>query len=51
MDAIASVTSVPAHAMGVDDRVGSIQKGFDGDVVVWDRHPLLYLFRTVFTLH
>jgi hypothetical protein len=41
MAAINSVTSVPAKAMGVADRVGIISKGYDADVVVWDRHPLL----------
>lgn len=38
--ALASVTSVPAKILGIDDRVGSLSAGKDGDVVVWNRHPL-----------
>lgn len=38
--AIAAVTSVPAKTLGLDHRIGKIAVGMDGDVVVWDRHPL-----------
>ncbi len=38
--AIPSVTSVPASAMGLGDRVGLLAVGHDGDVVVWNTHPL-----------
>lgn len=37
---IASVTSVPAKALGLDHRIGKIAIGMDADVVVWERHPL-----------
>ncbi|CAG8725565.1 4624_t:CDS:2, partial [Dentiscutata erythropus] len=37
---LASVTSVPAKALGLDHRIGQISKGYDADVVVWDSHPL-----------
>jgi len=26
--------------LGIDDRVGSLEKGKDGDVVIFDKHPL-----------
>ncbi|KAF8523832.1 hypothetical protein JB92DRAFT_3140680 [Gautieria morchelliformis] len=38
--ALSSVTSVPAQAAGLSHRVGSIQAGFDADIVIWDSHPL-----------
>ncbi|KAF9090759.1 hypothetical protein BGX29_011297 [Mortierella sp. GBA35] len=38
--AIASVTSVPAKALGLDHRIGKIAIGMDADVVIWERHPL-----------
>ena len=39
--AIHAVTSVPAAAMGLKNRLGSILPGLDADLVVWDRHPLV----------
>ncbi|KAF9920078.1 hypothetical protein FBU30_010136 [Linnemannia zychae] len=38
--AIASVTSVPAKALGLDHRIGKIALGMDADLVIWERHPL-----------
>jgi imidazolonepropionase-like amidohydrolase len=29
------------RTMGIGDRVGSLKVGYDADVVVWDRDPLL----------
>ncbi|MDR9418442.1 amidohydrolase family protein [Gracilimonas sp.] len=39
-DAIKMITLYPAIQLGIDDRVGSIEEGKDGDVVVWSGHPL-----------
>jgi len=39
--ALNSVTSVPAEAIGLGNRLGKLEEGFDADVVVWDRFPLL----------
>lgn len=38
--ALASVTTVPAKAMGLDHRIGKIAVGMDADLVVWEKHPL-----------
>eukprot|EP01113_Clastostelium_recurvatum_P012220 TRINITY_DN1631_c0_g1_i6.p1 TRINITY_DN1631_c0_g1~~TRINITY_DN1631_c0_g1_i6.p1 ORF type:complete len:919 (-),score=171.48 TRINITY_DN1631_c0_g1_i6:80-2836(-) len=38
--ALASVTSVPASAMGLGHLVGSVAAGYHGDIVVWSRHAL-----------
>lgn len=38
--AIASVTSVPANALGLNHRIGQITVSYDADIVVWDSHPL-----------
>lgn len=39
-EAFKAVTSVPAKAIGLDHRVGSLKPGYDADVVIWDRPPL-----------
>lgn len=38
--ALQALTVNPARIMGIDDRVGSLTKGKDGDVVVWSGDPL-----------
>ncbi|MEX1136193.1 MAG: amidohydrolase family protein [Balneolales bacterium] len=38
--ALELITISPAVQMGIDDRVGSIEEGKDGDVVIWSHHPL-----------
>lgn len=39
-DAIRCITCNPADILGIADRKGRLQTGLDGDVVIWDRHPL-----------
>ena len=39
-DALELVTLNPALQLGIADRVGSIEKGKDADLVIYDRHPL-----------
>ena len=34
-----SVTTVPATAIGLGDRIGDLAVGYDADVAVWERHP------------
>ena len=39
-DALKLVTLNPAKLLHLDDRMGSIKKGKDADIVVWSDHPL-----------
>ncbi len=38
--ALEAITINPAKAIGIDDRVGSIEVGKDADLVIWDGYPL-----------
>ncbi|PSR78882.1 hypothetical protein BD289DRAFT_443226 [Coniella lustricola] len=38
--ALQAVTSVPAKALDIHNRVGYVRPGYDADLVVWDAHPL-----------
>lgn len=38
--ALRAITINPARACGIDDRVGSLEPGKDGDLVIWDGDPL-----------
>ncbi|MCW2594998.1 MAG: amidohydrolase [Jatrophihabitans sp.] len=46
-DALRSITVNPARIMGIDDRVGSLTPGLDGDVVIWDGDPLDVMSRAL----
>ena len=39
-EALSMITINPAIQLGIQDRVGSIEIGKDGDVVIFDSHPL-----------
>ena len=39
-DALRAITLTPAEVFGVANRVGSLQPGKDGDVVIWSGDPL-----------
>lgn len=39
-EALALITINPAKQLGVDSRIGSIEVGKEGDVVIFDQHPL-----------
>jgi imidazolonepropionase-like amidohydrolase len=43
--ALRALTINPAHIIGIDDRLGSIEPGKDGDLVVWSGDPLDVLSR------
>ncbi|WP_158848546.1 amidohydrolase [Saccharothrix deserti] len=45
--ALESITTNPAGIMGLDDRVGSLQPGLDGDVVIWSGDPLDVMSRAL----
>ncbi|KAL0056647.1 hypothetical protein AAF712_016747 [Marasmius tenuissimus] len=38
--ALASITTTPAKAAGLDHRLGKVKTGYDADLVIWDAHPL-----------
>jgi imidazolonepropionase-like amidohydrolase len=40
IEALELITLNPALQLGIADRVGSIEKGKDADLVIYDRHPL-----------
>jgi imidazolonepropionase-like amidohydrolase len=44
-DALRAITLAPAEALGVADRVGSLQPGRDADVVVWSDDPFEFRSR------
>ncbi|MGI8881769.1 MAG: amidohydrolase [Jatrophihabitans sp.] len=39
-DALKAITVNPAQMLGLDDRVGALEPGLDGDLVVWSGDPL-----------
>lgn len=42
-DALRSITITPARLLGIDKRVGTIEKGKDADVVLYNGNPFEYL--------
>jgi imidazolonepropionase-like amidohydrolase len=49
-DALKMVTLNPAKLLHLDDRMGSLKIGKDGDVVVWSDHPLSILAKVEQTI-
>jgi len=41
-DTLRSITLSPARILGIDDRVGSIEIGKDGDLALFDGDPFEY---------
>ena len=39
-EALAMITLNPAKQLGIDNRVGSLETGKDGDIAIFDKHPL-----------
>ena len=48
--ALKMVTLNPAKMLHVDDKVGSLKIGKDGDVVVWSDHPLSIYAKALYTI-
>jgi imidazolonepropionase-like amidohydrolase len=46
-EALRAITLTPARVMGLDDRVGCLRAGMDGDVVVWSGDPLDVMSRAL----
>ncbi|MBD0287762.1 MAG: amidohydrolase family protein, partial [Flavisolibacter sp.] len=49
-EALAMVTINPAKMLKVDNMVGSIKVGKDGDVVLWSDHPLSIYAKALYTI-
>lgn len=49
-DALKMVTLNPAKMLHVEDKVGSLKMGKDGDVVVWSDHPLSIYAKSLYTI-
>ncbi|GGF23268.1 imidazolonepropionase [Halobacillus andaensis] len=49
-DALRGITITPAKNLGVDDRVGSIEKGKDADLVLWNGHPFEFMSTPLWTM-
>ena len=49
-EALKMVTLNPAIMLHVDDRVGSLKNGKDGDVVVWSDNPLSIYAKSLYTI-
>jgi imidazolonepropionase-like amidohydrolase len=49
-EALKMVTLNPAKMLHVDDRVGSLKIGKDGDVVVWSNNPLSIYAKSLYTI-
>jgi imidazolonepropionase-like amidohydrolase len=50
MEALRAITINPAEMGHVDDRVGSLAKGKDGDVIILDDEPLSTFFHVLYTI-
>ena len=49
-EALRMVTINPAIQMGIDKRAGSLETGKDGDITIWDGHPLSVYSKARMTL-
>ena len=49
-EALKMVTLNPAKMLHVEERVGSLKAGKDGDVVVWSDHPLSIYAKSLYTI-
>ncbi len=49
-EALKMVTLNPARMLHIDDKVGSLKVGKDGDVVLWSDHPLSIYAKSLYTI-
>ncbi len=50
MEALKAITINAAEILGVSDRIGSIEKGKDADIAIFDENPLLLASKTKYVL-
>ena len=49
-EALKMVTLNPAKMLHVDEKVGSLKPGKDGDIVLWSDHPLSIYAKSIYTI-
>ena len=49
-EALALITINPAKQLGIEDRVGSLEVGKDGDVAIFNAHPLSIYTKPIMTI-
>ena len=49
-DGLKAITSWPAEILGLQERLGKIQEGYDADIVVFNGHPIDIMSRVIITL-
>lgn len=49
-EALALITINPAKQLGIDDRIGSIEEGKEGDIAIFKNHPLSIYGVPMFTI-
>lgn len=50
MDGLRAITINAAKICGTDDRVGSLEKGKDADIAIFDGNPMEVMTRTLYTI-
>jgi imidazolonepropionase-like amidohydrolase len=48
--ALEGITILPARNLRIEDRVGSIEKGKDADLVLWTNHPFHFISKPKWTM-
>ena len=49
-EALKAITINAALLSGIEDRVGSIEAGKDGDIIIFDGHPFEYKSKVITTI-
>ncbi|MDR3331294.1 MAG: amidohydrolase [Synergistaceae bacterium] len=49
-DAFEALTINPARVLGLENRIGAIEQGYDADIAVFDGHPFSNMTRCVLTM-
>ncbi len=49
-EALKAITINAAEILELDDRIGSLKEGKDGDIVIWERHPFDVMSEVLYTI-